>query len=128
MFLLSNNVCVNAMRQKKEKTHHTTLTKFFVYSCSKKGDCNEHMEGGSTKKRAREPREEDVIGSKLPESVITRILSLLPTKEAVRTCVLSKSWIDRWKSITNLQLDDTDLCNYTNICTFCKTECISCFY
>lgn len=86
------------------------------------------MEGGSTKKRAREPREEDVVGSKLPESVITSILSLLPTKEAVRTCVLSKSWIDRWKSITNLQFDDSDLCNYTNICTFCKTKCLSCFY
>jgi len=48
---------------------------------------------------------EDII-SKLPESLITCILSSLPLKDAVRTSVLSKKWLLRWTSITKLELDD----------------------
>ncbi|KAK7272619.1 hypothetical protein RJT34_29337 [Clitoria ternatea] len=44
---------------------------------------------------------------KLPEPLISRILSFLPTKDAVRTCVLSKKWVYRWTFITKLHLDDS---------------------
>ncbi|XP_058773564.1 F-box/LRR-repeat protein At4g14103-like [Vicia villosa] len=46
------------------------------------------------------------LTNKLPELLISHILSLLPTKDAVRTSVLSRRWIYRWVSITNLDLDD----------------------
>lgn len=48
---------------------------------------------------------EDII-SNLPESVICRILSLLPTKDALRTCVLSKDWEYKWTSIDNIDIND----------------------
>ncbi|XP_058740944.1 F-box/FBD/LRR-repeat protein At5g22660-like [Vicia villosa] len=49
---------------------------------------------------------EDII-SKLPDSLITHILSLLPTKDAVRTSVLSKRWIENWTLITKIDFNDT---------------------
>ncbi|KAJ1383998.1 Leucine-rich repeat domain superfamily [Sesbania bispinosa] len=66
----------------------------------------------SSTRRERLPKmqkanEDDDIISKLPESLISRILSFLPTKDAVRTSVLSKIWIQRWTSITKLDFDDT---------------------
>ncbi|XP_019240706.1 PREDICTED: F-box/LRR-repeat protein At5g02910-like isoform X2 [Nicotiana attenuata] len=43
--------------------------------------------------------------NKLPESLLARILSLLPsTKNAVRTCLVSKRWQYLWTSIDNLTL------------------------
>lgn len=35
--------------------------------------------------------------SDLPEGVLHHILSLLPAQDAVRTCVLAKSWRDHWR-------------------------------
>ncbi|KAG2560914.1 hypothetical protein PVAP13_8KG398603, partial [Panicum virgatum] len=35
--------------------------------------------------------------SKLPDEVLAQILSLLPAQEAVRTCVLARTWRDLWK-------------------------------
>lgn len=69
--------------------------------------------------------EEDTINSKLPESLINRVLSFLPTKDVVRTCALSKSWMNRWtSSITKLDLDDIDLSyNYNPLCSYCEEIC-----
>ncbi|KAI4333831.1 hypothetical protein L6164_018592 [Bauhinia variegata] len=47
----------------------------------------------------------DII-SNLPEDIISRILSFIPTKDAVRTSVLSRSLVYMWTSVTNLYLDD----------------------
>ncbi|XP_047177726.1 F-box/FBD/LRR-repeat protein At3g14710-like [Vigna umbellata] len=44
--------------------------------------------------------------SELPESLISCIFSFLPTKDAVRTSVLSKTWVYRWTSITKLDIHD----------------------
>jgi hypothetical protein len=46
------------------------------------------------------------LTNNLPESLISHILSFLPTKDAARTSVLSKKWMYRWISITKLDLDD----------------------
>lgn len=53
-------------------------------------------------------KERDRISS-LPESVRCHILSRLTAKEAVRTCVLSKSWEHKWTSIYNIHIDDSEL-------------------
>ncbi|CAJ1957794.1 unnamed protein product [Sphenostylis stenocarpa] len=52
---------------------------------------------------------EDII-SKLHESILGHILSFLPSMEAVHTSVLSKRWVDVWKSITGLQFNDSLHC------------------
>ncbi|XP_073021806.1 F-box/LRR-repeat protein At4g14103-like isoform X7 [Primulina eburnea] len=48
---------------------------------------------------------EDII-SYLPECITSRILSRLPTKDALRTCVLSKDWEHKWTGIYNIDIDD----------------------
>ncbi|RDX82350.1 F-box/FBD/LRR-repeat protein, partial [Mucuna pruriens] len=58
-------------------------------------------------KRVKANERAEIITSKLPESLITHILSFLPAKDAVRTSVLSKKWIHLWTSITKLVLDDS---------------------
>lgn len=56
----------------------------------------------------------DII-SNLPESVLTHILSFLPTKYAVRTSVISTKWKDMWTKVTNLHFDDTLLSSKKNM-------------
>jgi hypothetical protein len=44
--------------------------------------------------------------SDLPDDpLITQILSLLTTEDAVHTCMLSKRWIDLWTSVATLDFD-----------------------
>lgn len=43
--------------------------------------------------------------SDLPEDVLSHILSRLSTKEAVRTCVLSKSWEYKWRCIYSIKVE-----------------------
>ncbi|AES66879.1 putative F-box domain-containing protein [Medicago truncatula] len=57
-------------------------------------------------KRQNSIKGQDLI-SNLPDHIIGYILFFLPTKEAVRTSVLSKKWIYLWKFITKLDFDDT---------------------
>ncbi|XP_057446523.1 F-box/FBD/LRR-repeat protein At4g26340-like [Lotus japonicus] len=42
----------------------------------------------------------------LPDSILCRILSFLPTKQAVATSILSKKWKPLWRSVTTLHFDD----------------------
>ncbi|XVF27835.1 hypothetical protein REPUB_Repub14bG0143400 [Reevesia pubescens] len=42
----------------------------------------------------------------LPDTILHRILSFLPTKDAVRTSLLSKRWQFLWMSITNLEFEE----------------------
>jgi len=47
--------------------------------------------------------------SNLPDTVLCSILSFLPTKEAVRTSVLSKRWKYQWTSLPRITLNDSPL-------------------
>ncbi|KAK1412151.1 hypothetical protein QVD17_33162 [Tagetes erecta] len=42
----------------------------------------------------------------LPEDIVSYILSLMPTKFAVQTSIISKRWRYRWMFVTNLDFDD----------------------
>ena len=43
--------------------------------------------------------------SSLPDTIIHHILSLMETKYAIRTCVLSKQWRNHWTNIHSLSFD-----------------------
>ncbi|CAA7054252.1 unnamed protein product [Microthlaspi erraticum] len=65
-----------------------------------KGNCFKEPAGISSAR-------EDMI-SELPDSLISEILSYLPTKEAVRTCVLSNRWKSLWLLIPGLDFGSSD--------------------
>ncbi|KAF7125026.1 hypothetical protein RHSIM_Rhsim12G0067400 [Rhododendron simsii] len=50
----------------------------------------------------------DII-SYLPDSILEKILVLMPVRDAVRTSVLSKKWRDNWRTIPELVFDDNSL-------------------
>ncbi|KAK3184625.1 hypothetical protein Dsin_031911 [Dipteronia sinensis] len=55
--------------------------------------------------------------SNLPNPIIYNILSLMDTKYAVRTCVLSKKWLFHWRYIHSLNFDTE---TFTKVSTFRK--------
>lgn len=52
--------------------------------------------------------------SNLPDCILHHILSFMPTKEVVKTSVLSTRWKSLWASVPNIDFDDT-LFSDTNI-------------
>jgi hypothetical protein len=52
--------------------------------------------------------DKDII-SKLPDCILHYILSFLPTKDAIRTSVLSTKWEYLWTGMSNFDFD-ADLC------------------
>lgn len=62
-------------------------------------------------------RDDDVISS-LPDSLISHMLSCLPTKEAVRTSVLSTRWKSLWLSVPSLRLASHDFPDYNSFVSF----------
>ncbi|KAL3634861.1 hypothetical protein CASFOL_021915 [Castilleja foliolosa] len=46
--------------------------------------------------------------SQLPQPILHSILSLLPQKDAIQTCVLSKSWRYLWHGRLNVEFDEVD--------------------
>ncbi|KAK4268300.1 hypothetical protein QN277_024980 [Acacia crassicarpa] len=51
--------------------------------------------------------------SDLPDSLLLHILSFLPAKEAVATCLLSKRWRPLWFSLPTLELHRQDFQKFT---------------
>ncbi|KAL6652170.1 hypothetical protein ACP70R_011095 [Stipagrostis hirtigluma subsp. patula] len=41
----------------------------------------------------------------LPEEILQHIISFLPAQEAVRTCVLARTWCDIWRFTSRLRID-----------------------
>ncbi|KAM7472587.1 hypothetical protein LguiA_010770 [Lonicera macranthoides] len=75
------------------------------------------MDGSGNSKRPKLSGSEDSIAvidriSTLPDSLLSHILSFLPTKYAVRTSILSTRWKYLWASITNLDFDDGTFVHY----------------
>ncbi|XP_076929763.1 putative F-box/FBD/LRR-repeat protein At3g49030 [Bidens hawaiensis] len=54
----------------------------------------------------------------LPEELQSHILSLMPTKFAVQSCILSKRWRYTWMGITNLDFDDINPLGLSDMETF----------
>ncbi|KAL3634377.1 hypothetical protein CASFOL_021431 [Castilleja foliolosa] len=65
--------------------------------------------------RRREDDDDDDDGSaidrlcQLPQPILHHILSLLAQKDAVRTCVLSKSWRYLWQGLLNVEFRDNNM-------------------
>lgn len=56
--------------------------------------------------------------SLLPDPLLCQILFNLPTKDAVKTSLLSTRWRSIWLSIPGLELDDDEFPNYTAFVSF----------
>lgn len=70
--------------------------------------------GLNSKLKASIEEEEDRI-SKLPDNILHRILSFLPTKYAVATSVLSSSWRNLWKAIDVIDIDYHHILNPSSV-------------
>ncbi|KAK2994925.1 hypothetical protein RJ640_004479 [Escallonia rubra] len=62
------------------------------------------MDANAPRKKSKDMK--DRLGN-LPEAVLGHILSLLRTKDAVRTSLLSKRWKYMWTLVTNLDFSDS---------------------
>ncbi|XP_076945206.1 F-box protein At4g09920-like [Bidens hawaiensis] len=58
--------------------------------------------------------------SMLPEEIVSQILSLMPTKYAVRTSILSKRWRYSWMLVTNLDFDGSQCHTINGLDSFSK--------
>ncbi|XP_073224332.1 F-box/LRR-repeat protein 13-like isoform X2 [Cicer arietinum] len=56
--------------------------------------------------------------SDLPDCVLLYILSLLNTKDAVQTCILSTRWKNLWKNLPTLRLNSTHLETFQSFAKF----------
>ncbi|PWA42570.1 FBD-like protein [Artemisia annua] len=56
--------------------------------------------------------------SNMPNEVLSEILSLMPTKLAVRTSILSKRWRYNWTLVTSIDIDVLPFHGVENCCAF----------
>ncbi|XP_050290566.1 F-box protein At5g03100-like [Quercus robur] len=94
---------VQSMVKLKEAQLPTlTETRFLKNKKKKKESSDDHR----TKRRKHAPiLEEDRI-STLPDSILLSILCFLPTKDSIKTGVLSKRWSYLWTSVPSLSFED----------------------
>ncbi|KAF0887806.1 hypothetical protein E2562_004028 [Oryza meyeriana var. granulata] len=52
--------------------------------------------------------------STLPDCLLHTVMSLLPARQAVQTCALSRRWRDLWRSMPCLDIDDHELRSTTS--------------
>ncbi|PNX94471.1 F-box/LRR-repeat protein [Trifolium pratense] len=63
------------------------------------------MSGGEKKKKCSGESTTTTIDS-LPDNILGHILSFLPTKEAIPTCLLSKRWKKQWLQLHSLHFNE----------------------
>ncbi|PWA65712.1 FBD-like protein [Artemisia annua] len=56
--------------------------------------------------------------SNMPDEVLSEVLSLMPTKFAARTSILSKKWRYKWTLVTNIDIDVHPFHGLQNCCNF----------
>ncbi|CAA7032699.1 unnamed protein product [Microthlaspi erraticum] len=71
-----------------------------------------------SKKLRQKLEEEDDMISQLPDPLICQILYHLPTKEAVKTSVLSTRWRNLWLSVHSVDLSSWDFQNLNDFVSF----------
>lgn len=76
----------------------------FNFKRVKVEECEDEIYGSPNCQTVFEEREDRI--SSLPNKILCHILSFLPTKYAVGTCILSTRWKHLWTSIPNLDFDD----------------------
>ncbi|KAH1229357.1 putative F-box/FBD/LRR-repeat protein [Glycine max] len=66
--------------------------------------------------------------SELPDFVLLHIMNFIYTKDALRTCILSKRWKDLWKHLTTLSFYQSSLFNERRVVNFNKfvSQVLSC--
>ncbi|KAL3635324.1 hypothetical protein CASFOL_019871 [Castilleja foliolosa] len=87
------------------------------------------MNKQSVKRRREEDDDDDDDGSEitidrlsqLPQPILHQILSLLSQRDAVRTCVLSKSWRYLWHGRLNVEFHDNCFARKTEFWSFLDT-------
>ncbi|KAK4587878.1 hypothetical protein RGQ29_019039 [Quercus rubra] len=82
-------------------------------------DCNDYEDVHQAKRRKyvavfRDSDDEDRI-SDLSDSIILSILAFLPTKDAIKTGVLSKRWVQLWTSVPSLSFSDAGYFSNTKV-------------
>ncbi|KAL2600348.1 hypothetical protein AAZV13_10G107400 [Glycine max] len=68
--------------------------------------------------------------SELPDFVLLHIMNFIDTKDALRTCILSKRWKDLWKHLTTFSFDQsTSLFDERRVVNFNKfvSQVLSCW-
>ncbi|KAJ1275095.1 hypothetical protein BS78_05G109900 [Paspalum vaginatum] len=74
-------------------------------------------EGARIKRRAVEGDVDRL--SELPEDLLRHVLSYLPSREAVQTCVLARRWRHQWKELRSLRVtNDKDFYNASDLNKF----------
>ncbi|GAU28761.1 hypothetical protein TSUD_357470 [Trifolium subterraneum] len=73
---------------------------------------NEDMISEERHKRQHKDNQNEDMISHLSDCLLLHILSFLKTKQAVQTCVLSKRWINLWKTLPTLSLRLFDFRSY----------------
>ncbi|KAL6641575.1 hypothetical protein ACP70R_019756 [Stipagrostis hirtigluma subsp. patula] len=91
--------------ERKRKLEDHSVGQCKITACSTAaGACLSRSERHFKRRRPHDPFE------RLPEDLLGTILSKLPLKEVVRTCVLSKKWRHSWRVCPKLCFDGSAIC------------------
>uniref|UniRef100_A0A0E0BGI5 F-box domain-containing protein n=1 Tax=Oryza glumipatula TaxID=40148 RepID=A0A0E0BGI5_9ORYZ len=78
---------------------HFTLSQSTLRLVATRGARARHLFDGAARPAGRAMASGADRISDLPEDVLHHVLSLLPSRDAVRTCVLAQRWRDLWRSV-----------------------------
>ncbi|OMP07164.1 hypothetical protein COLO4_07576 [Corchorus olitorius] len=90
------------------------MVEVFIFNSAAMGNMSTAMDNMRLDPADASPSATDRI-SELPEDVMNRILFLLPPKEAARTSILSKNWLNQWNSLPIFNLCTKSLPGRNNL-------------